>query len=373
MAAVAEVASSIFGTAVSPDAVIGETLMQVMHGSLTRESLRKRLSERPNYATDYASFIADPLATWVEQRLGLDVDEDRRAVRAKPRNLNEAASMLSEDSGAELNTCQQHLQAVLLAGFATANPDTGLPVFAFRLHQFISRGDTVYASVEKADDRYMTLNAQQYVPEIPGDRSRILLPLAFCRECGQEYYVVDWDQKDQQLSDRRRSSSFTLHDGELKARHVSSRSDPEDNSVISGYVALADDLDWTGDPEDFPEDWLEIGPDGFPRLQRSYRAIAPVQVTVASDGKCSPGGALKGINAWFLFTPFRVCIRCGVSYSGRQRSDIGKLTELATEGRSTATTVLSLSIVQALREASDISRTARKLLSFTDNRQDASL
>ena len=33
----------------------------------------------------------------------------------------------------------------------------------------------------------MTLVCQQFVP---GDRSRILLPLVFCRECGQEYYCV---------------------------------------------------------------------------------------------------------------------------------------------------------------------------------------
>ena len=25
---------------------------------------------------------------------------------------------------------------------------------------------------------------------MPGDRSRILLPLVFCRECGQEYYCI---------------------------------------------------------------------------------------------------------------------------------------------------------------------------------------
>ena len=25
---------------------------------------------------------------------------------------------------------------------------------------------------------------------MPGDRERVLLPLVFCRECGQEYYCV---------------------------------------------------------------------------------------------------------------------------------------------------------------------------------------
>ena len=64
---------------------------------------------------------------------------------------------------------------------------TDRPAFAFRLHQFISRGDTVYASLEPEDERYITVTGQKYVPD---DRSRVLMPLAFCRECGQEYYPV---------------------------------------------------------------------------------------------------------------------------------------------------------------------------------------
>src|SRR5206468_179678 len=42
-------------------------------------------------------------------------------------------------------------------------------------------------------------------------------------------------------------------------------------------------------------------------------------------------------------------------------------------GRSTATTILSLSAVRSLREQAELPERARKLLSFTDNRQDASL
>ena len=63
-----------------------------------------------------------------------------------------------------------------------------IPVFAFRLHQFLSRGDTVYASPEQPGDRYLTLTRQRFVPG--SNREKVLLPLAFCRECGQDYYVV---------------------------------------------------------------------------------------------------------------------------------------------------------------------------------------
>lgn len=47
--------------------------------------------------------------------------------------------------------------------------------------------------------------------------------------------------------------------------------------------------------------------------------------------------------------PFRFCLHCTVSYGFRQSSDFAKLTYLGSEGRSTATTILSLSAARALR------------------------
>src|SRR5690606_26478045 len=70
---------------------------------------------------------------------------------------------------------------------------------------------------------------------------------------------------------------------------------------------------------------------------------------------------------------FRFCLHCGVAYNPRQQSDFGKLATLGSEGRSTATTVMTLSTIRKLRADHGLSREARKLLSFTDNRQDASL
>jgi hypothetical protein len=49
------------------------------------------------------------------------------------------------------------------------------------------------------------------------------------------------------------------------------------------------------------------------------------------------------------------------------------LATLASGGRSTATTILSLSTVRLLRNEASLKDHAKKLLSFTDNRQDASL
>lgn len=65
--------------------------------------------------------------------------------------------------------------------------ELGFRVFAFRLHQFISLGETVFATLEPEGERFLSTQGQRFAP---GDRERILLPLAFCRECGQEYYTV---------------------------------------------------------------------------------------------------------------------------------------------------------------------------------------
>ncbi len=73
--------------------------------------------------------------------------------------------------------------------------------------------------------------------------------------------------------------------------------------------------------------------------------------------------------------PFKFCLNpdCRVAYNARQSSDLGKLSTIGVDGRSTATTILALSTILKLRVDESLEPDAKKLLSFTDNRQDASL
>src|SRR5262249_10545224 len=80
-----------------------------------------------------------------------------------------------------------------------------------------------------------------------------------------------------------------------------------------------------------------------------------------------------GHQAWLIRGQFQFCLSCGVAYGSRQRSEALKLSTLGAGGRSTATTILSLAAVRYLRHDDALRPEARKLLSFTDNRQDASL
>jgi hypothetical protein len=73
-------------------------------------------------------------------------------------------------------------------------------------------------------------------------------------------------------------------------------------------------------------------------------------------------------------SPFRFCLRCRTSYEQARGNDFAKLAKLSAEGRSSAMSLITASIVRTLRTwGGDLDDRARKLLAFVDNRQDASL
>ena len=117
-----------------------------------------------------------------------------------------------------------------------------------------------------------------------------------------------------------------------------------------------------------PDDWVEEHR-GSPRVRPIRRKDLPLHVRVAPDAREADGG----LDCHFLPAPFRFCLHCGVSYGFRIKTDFGKLATLSSEGRSTATTILGLTAIRGLRREESLPARARKLLSFTDNRQDASL
>jgi len=363
---VAKIASMIFGSPVKAEHVIGETLKRItpecdMHDKNFVSRLKERISNlalKPPIT--YAEFVNDSLSSWIESTFGVRTDfVSGKLVRVPPRSIygiDGAARELSELTGISIDICGKVIEEQLLASYkCEPNPVTGFPVFAFRLHQFISRGDTVYASLESEDERYLTLRGQKFVP---GNREKILLPLVFCRECGQEYYCVKRDM------DKEKGQYV------YKPRELSDRFSTEESEA--GFIYISKDDPW---PEDInevikrlPDNWLEEC-NGSIRIRKSYQKYLPKHIRVIPEGK----EAEDGCDAHFISAPFRFCLKCGVSYSFRQIKDFPKLTSLASEGRSTATTILTLGTIRHLIKDDSLSSSARKLLSFTDNRQDASL
>ena len=363
---VAEVASVLFGAEVTPSDVIGETLQRATPEEDPADpqflaALKTRVADPGTISpTSYSAFVVDPLSSWIEGTFGVFRDsESQRIRRRRPRCLTGkegAALELSRTTGTSEHRAKKAIEEALLAGYTCErNPATGFPAFAFRLHQFISRGDTIYASLESEDHRYLTLNRQQFVP---GDRKKVLLPLVFCRECGQEYYCV----RRMEDSD---SGSVTYVPRELSDRS-------NDGDSRAGFLYYGSENVWPSGTEQelskLPEDWIEDTNQG-PRVKSGRRKNLPRPIMASTDGKENVGGYA----GHFVESPFRFCLHCRVAYDFRTTSDFGTLTSLGTEGRSTATTILSLATIRHLRKEQTLDPRARKLLSFTDNRQDASL
>ncbi|WP_308169706.1 protein kinase domain-containing protein [Acrocarpospora catenulata] len=353
--AVAGVASTLFGTEVRSEHVIGETLVRATGEPPTVvPAERLRLPRSPRA---YADLVSDPLARWIEARFGLVPDETGRLVRQKPAKIEEAARELATSSGLDEQSCGEAIRDTLKAGSEARHPVTDRPLFAFRLHQFLSKGDTVYVTLEDEQSRYLTRDYQRVQP---GSDGKLLLPLAFCRDCGQEYLTV-W---------REEKNGVTTYGPRPDTAATGGRAG-------DGYLYVSTSRSWPPNMEQaiaerrLPDSWLESDDQGNETVRSTYRSRVPSLVRVDPYGMQDRGELMVA----FIPSPFLFCLHCGVSYEQVRGKDFAKLARLDQEGRSSATSLVSASIVRSLKEAPPeaLKAEARKLLTFVDNRQDASL
>jgi len=250
---IADMATNFFGTKFRPENIIGETLTKAtiesnINSADFQTKLRNSVQNDTFETIDYNKFITNPLAIWIENIFGVSFSTDsERLVRAEPQTIygdNGAASKLSGITSLDVEICVTKIKDCLLAGYRIKNPDNNFPVFAFKLHQFVSRGDTVYASIEDESKRYITVRGQKYVPD---DRNKILLPLVFCRECGQEFYAV--------RCNRDNNTGITS----FEPRNINDRFVDQDSEP--GFLYLSTEKPWPDDRTEMwslvPDAWLE--------------------------------------------------------------------------------------------------------------------
>jgi very-short-patch-repair endonuclease len=376
---VAQVASKLFGTEIPVENIVTETLERLTVGDLPSAKELNAALDADYSPAATAAWTADdlrqhPLARWVELRLGLEREDGRadgKWVRCRPRTLQKAALELAITSGRlneDVDSASEEarkaqdavlpsLRQFLLAAYRVeVGPNRRF--FAFRLHQFVSAGGDVHASLEAPGRRYLTLKGQKYQPN--AGRQALLYPVVFCRSCGQDFHPI-WAHLNNRRPER------------FEPREFSDESSLRERDVVNGY--LMPDADGAYEVEDlekarFPDGWLETDKSGELVLKRTYREFAPVPCRVRSDGTAGHDGT----PAWFLKGSFRFCPSCGVEHNVRG-SEFKKLCGLNSEGRSSATTTLSLAVLRQLLSfpEDEIPDNARKLLAFSDNRQDASL
>jgi len=356
---IADVAGRLFGAQVKPESVIGETLRRATRADPAPD--RAALRAAIDHGVGTGDLRDDPLTAWAETQLGVAWVGERYE-RRPPAQLPTVAAQLAEVTGAAIDRCDQALREVLLAG-AAQRDERGQPLFAFRLHQFISKGDTVYASLDLPSDRYVTTRRQTAVP---GSPDAVLMPLEFCRECGQEYLSVV--RSHARLTAQPLDDLFLLDDHDAADTSAGQRNQ-------AGYLYISEQTPWpsttTAVADRLPQGWL-VGPEDAPAVDRAREPYLPTLVRVTRDGRVAGDG--EGIHAAFVAAPLRFCLNpdCRVSYESARQKDFAKLATLGSEGRSSATTLLTSSLVRALRTAG-MPEDTRKVLSFTDNRQDASL
>lgn len=371
---VARVAESLFGVSFTAGQVIGETLEratpQISTNNTTAvEAIRATIASEEPPPTEYEGFCGHKLASWIESTFGVrEEPETGRLIRQAPRRLQgepienqkSAAAELAELTGTPTHVCANVLRKFLLQGSTLhRSASSRFPIFAFRLHQFLTRGDTVWATIEPEADRYLDL-AKKVTK--PGDPDKRLFPIVFCRHCGTPYYRVGLTK--------------TEHGSVLVPRE--DRREVGDDGGEDAYLYVSETAPW---PQSdgaallgrLPDFMKETTAQGVERVRADSRADVPSTVFVDAAGSIVSEG--QGIAASLIKKNFLFCLEpsCGVAYTRSQRSERNKLSTLGVDSRSTATTILAVRALIELQQDRDLKPEARKLLSFTDNRQDASL
>ena len=358
--AVSDVASRVFGVQIGPDAVIDESLRRATDDALgladAEPKLAAVLASGPSETLTDGELFTHPLAVWAELALGLA--DGQILKRRRPVSFGEAATLLAQSSRTDLARCGAALEE-FLTRISLPERDRGgsgdNAFLAFKLHRFVAGAGEIFTTL-RSRPRTVLLEGQLEDPGSPGTR---LYSIRFCRQCGQEYYVIA-------KTERMDGALFLPRDID------DTPIERDDDKEIAGYltpIELGDpESRFDGTLESLPEGWLEERSGGL-KLRSNRANRVPVRVTVRGDGRLGD----EGEPFWFISGKFAFCTYCLDEPQSRMR-ERSKLAGLTAEGRSSATTLLVSSALEWLNQPNNgVPEDKRKLLGFTDNRQDAAL
>ena len=386
---ITDFASRIFGTDVSADAVVRESLYNIefTDGEGLPDSINVSASDITSFDGDLKDAIAlagqlttadldhvDSPDVLGEVLLGHPTVEflQRELSEQSQQVISEGETKDSEDlvdayceklrPDATKTGAERELTATLLVGTVATTEIQGedQPIFVPKLHSFFSQGSNLVACLTDH-----TLNDSEPHLSDSGDiecrycsenydQRRRAFQLSFCRSCGQEYYTV-----------------LRSEEGHLESREVSDLS--TENEEQAGYVMRGD---WDSDEIQFPMQWL----DDSGMLRDNWEEARPKPVMYCpkhnrlTDGHRRQGKldcgcfSSQGVEATWVKAPFLFCAECGVHHSRRGRSmELSKMFQFGSVGRSTAMDVLVGGTLQNLPDGQ------QKTIAFSDNRQDTAL
>ena len=162
---VAKVAETLFGVPFDSGQVFGERLERATPeidcgDQQIVQALRRTIETDTPPPETYEAFCIHPLASWIESTFGVRGEEGtNRLVRQSPRRLqgeDSATEELARLTSTDPSRCASVLRRFLLKGSELRrSASSRFPIFPFRLHQFFTRGDTVWATIEPEAERHL--------------------------------------------------------------------------------------------------------------------------------------------------------------------------------------------------------------------------
>jgi len=352
---VAAVATTLFGRPFTSEQVINETLARSLADNAappTAPALAAAIEAGVDPEKDVAALKNHPVAVWLENQVALE-EHGGQLIRRKPQRISEVVASLSDASGVEPPVCRQYLadflQWISLANQRLQSTGERYTFLPFKLHQFISQTGAVYTTLDQDDNRFITLEPGVFKQD--EEEKKPIFPNVFSRASGHAFICVA------RVGDR------------LEPREFRESSEDGQNAT-DGYLIVGDDLwDEQGDLDYLPDSWVKRTKKGRSPDPKK-KPFFPAKLYFDELGNCSDTQPLKWWG-WFMKADLLFDPTGGVFFDTKTNEGT-KLTKLGSEGRSTSTTITAFSILNQLNDAGYPPRD-QKLLSFTDNRQDAAL
>ena len=375
---VADYAETIFSEPFTEDQIIEETLetstdfngklpgsfdlQEAIHQKITKDGTEEELRNHP-------------LAIWLENRIALDHGDKIR--RGKPLALKDIIELLGKDANEyDRDKCENALMDLFewSEHLNIKNIKDRKAFLPFKIHQFISQTGNVYVTLEPRESRKITLVDGIYIKE---EKEKPIYPVLFSRYSGFDFICVKKDFQEGKLKPREpQDIPDKITKSELKADKKEGRSARvlSENDFESGYILIPENGEeiWTDEQiEDLPENWWKLK-NGKVIPENYYEYRLPRLIYFDEEGHFShyPQPELK-MKAWFIAAPLFFDPTSGVIFDPRTNENT-KLMRVGNVGKSTATTIATFSILKG-QHLQRIPAEVQKLLSFTDNRQDASL
>ena len=290
---------------------------------------------------------------------GLPTASGCRGVR--PITLAEAAKRLAEQTGRDEARCRSQLQAMLILMSRPAHErggDGDRAFLAFKLHRFISGAGHVYATLRSAPQRRVTLDGQRFDPGRSGSaalRDLLLPQLRPGASPGRS---------------RRRRRDHARLPRDIDETPL----DDPDSAEKPGYLMPEpendDDYSFTGALEDYPEEWLEIEP----RRRVTAAQRPPAYARAGAHRRCERRGRHHRTPS--VVPSWQISLLPGLQGSAggagprdqQAGGPVGRRPQLRDDAAG-----VQRAAMDEYAAAARCRPSRRKLLGFTDNRQDAAL